>query len=128
MKEDRDRGLLRIGDVAEIVKMPMHTLRYWESMFKEIVNPCRSKGNQRRYGEREIEKILEIKRLLKEEGYSITGAKRIFKNGQGKEKLLLSSEKRGLNWSHIAQEVTALIRERLSDVIDQVGREGQMKE
>jgi DNA-binding transcriptional MerR regulator len=122
MKEDRDRGLLSIGDVAEITKLPIHTLRYWESMFKEIVHPCRSKGGQRRYSERDIEKIREIKKLLKEEGYSIAGAKRIFINGGRKEELPLSYGVRRLNWSHIAQEVTELIRERLSKSCPPEGR------
>jgi DNA-binding transcriptional MerR regulator len=119
MKEDSDRRLLRIGDVAGIVRVPVHTLRYWESMFKEIIQPYRSKGEQRRYSERDIEKIFEIKRLLKEEGYSISGAKRIFKNGEGKGELPLSCGRRKLNWSYIAQEVTELIRERLSAGTDQ---------
>jgi DNA-binding transcriptional MerR regulator len=119
MKEDSDRRLLRIGDVAGIVRVPVHTLRYWEGMFKEIIQPYRSKGEQRRYSGRDIEKIFEIKRLLREEGYSISGAKRIFENGEGKEELPLSCGRRRLNWSHIAQEVTELIRERLSDGVDQ---------
>lgn len=120
MREDSERGLLRIGDVAEIVKMPIHTLRYWERMFKEIVNPCRSKGGQRRYRERDIEKILTIKRLLKEEGYSIAGAQRIFKNGRREEEAPSPYQRKKLNWSHIAREVTEFIRERLSEGIDQV--------
>jgi len=118
MKENR--GLLRIGDVAEITKVPIHTLRYWESMFREIVSPCRSRGGQRRYSERDIGKILKIKRLLKEEGYSIAGAKRILNNGEREDELPLSYPRRAVNWSHIAQEVTELIRERLSNGIDQV--------
>jgi len=115
-----NRGLLRIGDVADITKLPIHTLRYWESMFREMVSPCRSKGGQRRYSERDIKKMLEIKRLLKEEGYSIAGAKRVLKNGGEKEGLPSFYERRRLNWSHIAQEVTEFIRERLSNEIDQV--------
>jgi len=118
VKEDIDRGLLRIGDVAEIAMVPVHTLRYWEDMFREIVHPCRSKGGQRRYSKGDVRKILEIKRLLKEEGYSIAGARRVLKNGEGKEELPLSYGRRRLNWSHIAQEVTELIRERLSDRVE----------
>lgn len=111
MKEER--RLLRIGDVAAIIRVPIHTLRYWENMFQEVMSPGRSEGGQRRYCERDIEKIRGIKRLLKEEGYSIAGAKRILKSP-------LSSRGRALNWSDIAQEVTELIREKLSEEIDQV--------
>lgn len=120
MKEDNDRGLLRIGDVAEIIKLPIHTLRYWESMFRDMVSPCRSKGGQRRYSEKDIEKILEIKRLLKKEGYSIAGAKRILKNGERNDGLISPYRRLENNWSRIAQEITELIRERLSYEIDQI--------
>jgi len=86
-----DGSLLRIGEVAEIIEVPIHTLRYWERMFKEELNPYRSRGGQRRYSERDVEKIREVKRLLKEEGYSIKGVKRIVaKSVRNKESLSLS--------------------------------------
>jgi DNA-binding transcriptional MerR regulator len=111
----KQEKLLRIGDVAAIAGVPVHTLRYWEHMFKEVVDPCRTEGGQRHYRERDIEKILEIKSLLKDEGYSIAGARRTLKNREKKEEVPLSYMKNRLNWSHIAQEVTELIREKLSD-------------
>ena len=116
MKENR--GLLRIGDVAGISKVPIHTLRYWESVFEEIVCPHRSEGGQRRYGESTIDKILEIKRLLKEEGYSIAGAKRILKEGEKRKGSALSYQKGEIKWSDIAQEVTEFIQEKLSEGMD----------
>jgi DNA-binding transcriptional MerR regulator len=115
----KQEKLLRIGDVAVIAGVPVHTLRYWERMFKEVVDPCRTEGGQRHYSESDIEKILEIKRLLKDEGYSIAGARRTLKNSEKKEELTLSYMKNRLNWSHIAQEVTELIREKLSDGIEE---------
>ena len=85
-----DGSLLRIGEVAEIIEVPIHTLRYWERMFKEELNPYRSRGGQRRYSERDVEKIREVKRLLKDEGYSIKGVKRIVAKGvRNKESLSL---------------------------------------
>lgn len=72
-----DGRLLRISEVAEMMEVPVHTLRYWERMFKEELSPYRSRGGQRRYSEMDVKKIREVKRLLKEEGYSIKGVKRI---------------------------------------------------
>jgi DNA-binding transcriptional MerR regulator len=112
--------ILRIGDVARITRMSIHTLRYWERMFGEILSPCRSGGGQRRYGEKDIEKILEVKRLLKEEGYSINGAKKVLSNSKREEELALYYRRREFDWSHIAQEVTELIRKKLSKGISQV--------
>jgi DNA-binding transcriptional MerR regulator len=107
-----DGSLLRIGEVAEIIEVPIHTLRYWERMFKEELNPYRSRGGQRRYSEMDVEKIREVKRLIKEEGYSIKGVKRILVNGvRNKEPLCLSAG-REPDWSAITQAVTRLLREK----------------
>ena len=85
-----DGRLLRIGEVADSMEVPIHTLRYWERMFKEELNPYRSHGGQRRYSVIDVEKIREVKRLLKEEGYSIKGVKRIVAKGvRNKESLSL---------------------------------------
>jgi DNA-binding transcriptional MerR regulator len=111
------RGLLSIREVAEITALPIHTLRYWERMFREVMCPSRTKGGQRRYGVGDIEKLLEIKRLLKEEGYSIMGAQRLLKNGIDKAVLPHSHQVRDLNLQRIAQEVTELILEKLSQGI-----------
>ena len=107
--------LLRIGEVAEIIGVPVHTLRYWERMFKEDLCPYRSSGRQRIYNELDIEKIREVKKLLKDEGYSINGVRRIFKNSTGDKKLVPLSAEKEPDWSAIALDVTRLIREKLYD-------------
>lgn len=67
---------LSIGDISKITGLPSHTIRYWEKEFKEFWSPDRTVGLQRRYTERDIEVIEEIRHLLKVEGFSIAGAKR----------------------------------------------------
>ena len=114
----RDETLLRIGDVAGMTKVSIHTLRYWENVFGGVIDPRRREGGQRRYNEKDIEKVIEVKRLLKEEGYSIDGARRILKKGGRDGRSVTSCRKRGFDWSHIAQEVTELIREKLSREMD----------
>lgn len=71
-----DFASLSIGDVAKITGLPAHTIRYWEREFTEFCSPNRTPGHQRRYCERDIEVIEEIRHLLKVEGFSIAGAKR----------------------------------------------------
>ena len=115
MIQKKNETLLRIGEVAEIVEVPVHTLRYWERMFKEDLSPYRSAGRQRIYNELDIEKIREVKKLLKEEGYSINGVKRIFKNGNGDRNSIPLSVEKEPDWSAIALDVTRLIREKFYD-------------
>ena len=112
--KDKKR-LLRIGEVAEIIEVPVHTLRYWERMLTEDLRPYRSSGGQRQYSELDVEKIREVKKLLKEEGYSINGVRRIFKNGNRNRELFASSAEREPDWSAIALEITRLIREKYYD-------------
>ena len=107
--------MLRIGEVAEIIDVPVHTLRYWERMFQEELRPYRSSGGQRRYSELDVSKIREVKRLLKEEGYSIHGVRRLFKNGNGNKEFFTPSLAREPDWSAIALDVTRLIREKFYD-------------
>ena len=112
----KDKGrLLRISEVAETIEVPIHTLRYWERMFKEELSPYRTRGGQRRYCEMDVEKIREVKRLLKEEGYSIKGVKRIVAHGIRNKESLFLSRGREPDWSVIAQEVTRLLREKCCD-------------
>ena len=65
----------RIGEVADLVGVKPHVLRYWESEFG-LLSPDKSDGNQRSYTQRDLQKIQMIKRLLHEEGFTIAGARR----------------------------------------------------
>lgn len=70
-----DKLYFKIGEVCEITGVKQHVLRYWESEFK-ILSPQRANSRQRLYRRGDLESILRIKRLLKEEGFTISGAKK----------------------------------------------------
>lgn len=67
----------KIGEVSEITKLPAYVLRFWESEFS-FLKPKKSRGNQRLYIQRDIETVLEIKRMLYEEGHTLAGVKRFW--------------------------------------------------
>jgi len=67
----------KIGEVSEITQLPAYVLRFWESQFS-FLKPKKSRGQQRLYIQRDIETVLEIKRLLYEEGHTIAGVKRFW--------------------------------------------------
>lgn len=67
---------LSIGDVSKITNVEVHTLRYWENEFEPYLDPPRTAGGQRRYRSQDIEAVFEIKKLLRDEMFSIAGAKR----------------------------------------------------
>lgn len=63
-----------IGEAASILGVNASTLRYWESEFR-IIKPHKNKKGNRLYTARDIENLKFIKKLLKEEGFTISGAK-----------------------------------------------------
>lgn len=71
-----DRLYFKIGEVCEITGVKQHVLRYWESEFR-ILSPQRAKSKQRLYRRVDVETVLKIKKLLREQGFTISGAKRI---------------------------------------------------
>jgi len=70
-----DKPYFKIGEVAELAGVEAYVLRYWETEFKTI-RPEKTRTNQRMYRRRDVEAVLQIKRLLYDEGYRIDGAKR----------------------------------------------------
>lgn len=69
----------RIGEASRIIGVEPHVLRYWESEFPQI-RPQRADSNQRTYQRKDLELILEIKRLLYDEKITIEGVKQRLKN------------------------------------------------
>ena len=70
-----DRLYFRIGEVSAITGVPPYVLRYWESEFPAL-QPRKSGGGQRLYRKRDVAMILEIKKLLYQERYTVAGARR----------------------------------------------------
>ena len=77
-----------IGEVVEILglkskrkgkSLPTHTIRFWEKEFKQI-KPKILKGNRRYYDEKNIELLKKINFLLKDQGMTINGVKKILNN------------------------------------------------
>lgn len=78
-----DKRYFRIGEVSRIIGVEPYVLRYWETEFPQI-RPGRADSNQRTYQRKDLETILEVKRLLYEEKMTIEGAKRRLKiKGKG---------------------------------------------
>jgi len=72
-----------IGKVSEKLEVPKSTIRFWESEFKEIIEPARTKGGQRRYSEGDLKKLISIKELLHQKKISLEKARTLLKHGNG---------------------------------------------
>ena len=65
----------KIGEVCEIVGVEPHVLRYWESEFSRL-SPPKNKSGQRTYRPKDIVLLLQIRKLLYDDGFTIAGAKK----------------------------------------------------
>ena len=69
-----DKLYFRIGEVADICKLPTYVLRFWETEFPQL-KPGKSGTGQRMYRRRDVENVLRIRKLLYEDGFTISGAR-----------------------------------------------------
>ena len=70
-----DKLYFRIGDVSKLAGVKPYVLRYWETEFPAI-SPKKSGTGQRLYRRKDVELILEIKRLLYDKRFTIEGARK----------------------------------------------------
>jgi DNA-binding transcriptional MerR regulator len=87
-----EKRYFKIGEVCAITGVKQHVLRYWESEFR-ILHPQRAQSKQRLYRRADVETVLAIKRLLKDEGFTISGAKKaLARDGGAQEQTALALE------------------------------------
>ncbi|MEN9785655.1 MAG: hypothetical protein RLZZ299_919 [Pseudomonadota bacterium] len=79
MSEIPDKLYFRIGEVADLVGVEAHVLRYWETEFR--LRPARSSSGQRLYRKGDLARFLRVRQLLHEEGYTIAGARKLLLDG-----------------------------------------------
>ena len=83
-----DSAYKTIGEVVKILKLksnkkgilPTHTIRFWEKQFKQI-KPKILNGNRRYYDEKTVNLLKKVKFLLKNQGMTINGVKKLL-NGE----------------------------------------------
>lgn len=68
-----------ISEVSKITDLEQYVLRYWETEFDEL-KPSKNRAGNRIYTSRDIQLILYIKKLLREDHYTIEGAKLLVKD------------------------------------------------
>ena len=87
-----DSAYKTIGEVAKILKLksnkkgelPTHVIRFWETQFKQI-KPKTLNSNRRYYDKNSINLLKKVKFLLKDQGMTINGVKKILNGDQALE-------------------------------------------
>ena len=73
--EAQKKLFYKIGEVCSLTDTQPYVLRFWESEFPQLA-PRKNRTGQRLYRHRDVEMVLEIKKLLYDEGYTIAGARK----------------------------------------------------
>ena len=73
-----DKLYFKIGEVSSLLEVQPYVLRYWETEF-DVLKPNKAPSRHRLYRREDVELLMEIKRLLYTEGYTIEGARKKLK-------------------------------------------------
>ena len=95
MTDKSENAYKTIGEVAEILKLKSkkkgfstHTIRFWETQFKQV-KPKLLNSNRRYYDQKTIDILKKIKFLLKDQGMTINGVKKVLDNSNNVDTLNL---------------------------------------
>lgn len=117
-----------IGEVSEIAALKPYVLRYWETEFPNL-SPSKNPAGNRVYTEKDINRILEIKRLLYQEKFTIEGARQYFKNSHAAHRATTSLGSSGpltgglIREKDVARKALEDVQESLNDLIALIRKE-----
>ena len=106
-----------IGEVAKLLNLinikrgtlNTHTIRFWEKEFKQI-KPKILSGNRRYYDKKNINLLKKIKFLLKDQGMTINGAKKLMNSDKSLELDEISNKSISVNNSAIKNKVKNILK------------------
>ena len=115
-----DKAYKSIGEVAKILNLVnekkgtlnTHTIRFWEKKFKQI-KPNILNGNRRYYNNETIEVLKKVKYLLKDQGMTIYGAKKVLNSDKSLKLDVLSNNSINAQYSLInkIKKISNLIKQ-----------------
>src|SRR5690242_20004791 len=82
----------RIGEAAKLAAIKPYVLRFWESEFSGL-GPKKSGTGHRLYRRKDVELVLEIKRLLYEKRFTIEGARKVLESKPKRESIKPASQR-----------------------------------
>lgn len=81
-EKETEKLYYTIGDVAAMLHVPASLLRFWEKEFPGIIQPRKGSHGRRMYTADNISAIRILYDLIKNQGYTLEGAKKHFRDGK----------------------------------------------
>ncbi len=117
----KDFGLKKlyysISEVSKLTNLEQYILRYWETEFDQL-KPQKNRAGNRIYTNKDINLILKIKELLREEKYTIEGAKKILEDGNSEPVQVNTVESPKIDPPKKTSEEKRFIKKDLEDIRD----------
>lgn len=105
-----DKLFYKIGEVSRIAGVEPYVLRYWETEFP-FLSPRKNKSGQRVYIRKDLELVLQIKKLLYEDRFTIEGVRKKFGEVEPPKPV------QSLPVQSSAHEVIQRVKKRLRDIL-----------
>ena len=118
-----DKLYFRIGEVSRLAGIKPYVLRFWETEFSSL-GPKKSGKGHRLYRRKDVELVLEIKRLLYDKRYTIEGARKFLESrpreagGKSSESALKKSRRSQGDLFHGTAPALDLIRKELTEILE----------
>lgn len=114
-----DKLFYKIGEVSKITGVESYVLRYWETEFP-FLRPRKNKSGQRVYIKKDLEMILQLKKMLYQERYTIEGVRKKF--GESTQKI---SEPKAVTVMQLKDaqspaNTLEFVKKRLQDILNQI--------
>jgi DNA-binding transcriptional MerR regulator len=114
-----DKLFYKIGEVSKISGVESYVLRYWETEFP-FLKPRKNKSGQRVYVKKDVELILQVKRLLYQERYTIEGVRKKFGDNSARNSEPVRLYEKKTIESRNPAEVLNSVKKRLRDILSQI--------
>ena len=114
-----DKLFYKIGEVSKITEVEPYVLRYWETEF-HFLRPRKNKSGQRVYVKKDLELIMQVKRMLYQERYTIEGVRKRFGEGMLREAEQETASDKRMNSSRNPAEVIEFVKKRLKEILEQL--------
>ncbi len=114
-----DKLFYKIGEVSKLSGVESYVLRYWETEFP-FLKPRKNKSGQRVYIKKDLELILQVKKMLYQDRYTIEGVRK--KLGEGTIKIPEPRASTGIVSKDFQSPASAIeyIKKRLKDIVSQI--------
>lgn len=110
----------RIGEVAKLAGIKPYVLRFWESEFSGL-GPKKSGTGHRLYRRKDVELVLEIKRLLYEKRFTIEGARKVLEAKPKREAPKSGQPRRQAELFSGTATVVQELRRELKEILSVLG-------